>query len=71
VGPSLPAWVCSRKADCLSHGAQKVSLFAGLTVGLSRFRHPMETPATAAASSAGTEAPNTVLRHTRKGSGGR
>jgi hypothetical protein len=24
----------------LSHGAQKISAFAGLTVGLARFRHP-------------------------------
>ena len=40
-----PRLVIDGGADVgISHGAQKVSLFAGLTVGVSRFRHPMETP---------------------------
>lgn len=37
-----PRLVVDGGADIgLSHGAQKISLFAGLTVGLSRFHHPV------------------------------
>jgi hypothetical protein len=67
-----PRLVIDGGADVgLSHGAQEVSVFAGLTVGVSRFRPPGETPATATASSARTEAQaNTELHHGRRSGGG-